>query len=545
MKSLGRLFLLVPLLTQLMTGAVLGQTATPPPPEPDEKIWEYFLRLTGARATEPVAEATADRVAAKTTATVPPEGFAGRVNDAISDFLPWLQFAVNSVSTSEDEGSVTVKFNPFELGAFGPVSLAATATEPAVFEPFTQEIVEPAREAEVKALLAGADDFSDVTWAAEYSYARKAVSWNRSRKLFGRSTKIYEPLITELLTAGIEEVLPQQAAVSEAFIPLAEEILEIQRRTGRADVRDVTFAEIRALVAPGQRDDKLSEKNIVSKLFAATKPWQDLDDAITGLNLAALPALIDNQPQFVLKGSYRDAQKVVGPTAWTATLSYEMGTNNLNAVLREYRARRAEDVAYRTAATPAELREAERRLRLEAFKQVTSAESLASEDRFVFALTYKDADPYSFSHPYTETVTSPDAAPVEVERTASLSLPGSTEWCGRATWTRFLRTRKAMGTDIPEALDGAADFTASSKEQPKEEKPRLSFTLERVQVSGDPKLQDRTVGRLTLTLPSAGNMTMPISITYADRPELLGSPDKTFGAHIGISYKLNRGGGAQ
>ncbi len=532
-----------PLLALLLLSVALpalGQGIAPPAPLPvpeaTETFSQYLQRLTNLRAgaaadADAVEKATAKTVAAKTTATAAPEGFAGRVNDSISDFLPFFQFAVNSVSTSEDEKSVILKLKPFELGGYGPVSVAATATEPAVFSPFAETILEPAREAEVKLLLAGVDDFSDVTWTAEYGYTRPARSWDADRKLFGRKTATYKPLIQELLAAALNEVFPEQAAEASAFAALAPEILVLGQKI-RPDVRSITFGEIRDLIAR-EPTVGFTEEDLKDKLSKVADRSRALQDKLSALNLAKLPNLIDNQPQLVLKASYRDADEVVGPRAQAYTLTYEMGTRNLNAVLGQYRALRAGAGPAAAAAAAAG------DLRLRAFTQVTADEVGASEDRFVFSLTYKDTDPYSFSHDYTETVTAPETPPLEVSRTASLSLPGSTEWVGRLTWTRYLRSPKLRSTDLPHA-EGTQGLLASLPADP-EEKPRLSFTLEHCQASGNSKLQDRTVGRLTLTLPSAGNTTLPISITYADKAEFLGQQDKTFGAHIGLSYKVKGG----
>jgi hypothetical protein len=328
-----------------------------------------------------------------------------------------------------------------------------------------------------------------------------------------------------------------QANFSSAFTGLEADLVAIFQATKKPNVRDVTFGELRPLIA--EKKVSFTEPQLLTKLNATKASWTTLQNDLTELNLAALPPLIDNQPQIVLKGSFREADDIVGPDTAAVTLSYEMGMKNLNAALREYRALRKESPELKAAAAdPVRQREVEQSLRLQAFRAITSAEDLASEDRYSFSLTYKDSDPYDFSHDYTETISSPDTPePLEVERSANLSLPGSTEWVGRFTWTRFLRSPKMRSTDIPQA-ETTADLSATKP--PDEEKPRLSLTLERFETSGNPKLQDRTIGRLTLTLPAPGNMTLPISITYADNSEFLGEQDKTFGAHVGISYKINR-----
>jgi hypothetical protein len=539
MKIPVKLSLLWIILILLSPWRSLAQPA-PPSPGDDETLWEYFLSLgeaSSALAAQPVVKGTEARVEAKTTATAAPEGFAGRVNDVISDFLPFFQFAVNGISTSEDGRSLTLKLNPFDLGHFGPVSWSATATEPQVFDPFAQKIVEPAREAEVKALLGEVDDFSDLTLAFEYGYSRPAAGWNRDRKLFGRKTEAYRPLIQELLAAGLAEIAPPQEAFSKAITPLNAQAIEIFEATGKRDLRSLTFKELRSLIV-GKKVET-TESDLLAQLNAAVPAWKDLENNISALNLAALPELIDNQPQLVVKGTFREADPVVGPDTQAVSLTYEMGTRNLNAVLREYRALKAESSELNAGVNSESQRQIEQSLRLKALGTITSSEDLASEDRYVFSITYKDTDPYDFSRDYTESVSSADATePVEVPRNASLSLPGSTEWVGRLTWTRFLRSRRMRGTDLLRASNNA-DLTLTKVPEP-EEKPRLSLTLERFEVSGNPKLQDRTVGRLTLTLPAPGNMTLPISITYADKSEFLGEQDRTFGAHVGISYKVNR-----
>ena len=55
---------------------------------------------------------------------------------------------------------------------------------------------------------------------------------------------------------------------------------------------------------------------------------------------------------------------------------------------------------------------------------------------------------------------------------------------------------------------------------------------------GDVRSNNRWVGTVTLAVPFGDSMTVPVSISFANKPEFLGDVKSRIGAHIGLSYRL-------
>ena len=55
---------------------------------------------------------------------------------------------------------------------------------------------------------------------------------------------------------------------------------------------------------------------------------------------------------------------------------------------------------------------------------------------------------------------------------------------------------------------------------------------------GDVRSNNRWVGTVTLSVPFGDTMTIPVSITFANKPEFLGDVKNRIGAHVGLSYRL-------
>lgn len=533
----------------------LSSTSEELVPRPDDTIASFtaraqeILEKKQEEATKATAEtktavetSTPKAIAQKPTTAASPPAFADRVNAAIADFLPWFQFAVNEVASSEDKTSVTAKFNPIPVGMYGNLSLNATATQPQVFKALEELIVEPAREAQRKSLLGKVDDFSDLTIALSYGFQWRAGSWDNTRKLFGRNYELYSNLASTLLDEALGEVArdidDREDKINRQQRSLLEEmkgqgilrkalekdglIQENQPVPELVNIGPIKLATLETLSAALHKRfvDVLRQQAQLSSDVTAT-----VQKAIKDHKLDALPAMIDNQPQIIFQGSYRESHDIIGRDAAAITASYEMGSRNINAMLREYHQMRREGI--------------ESPSKLEAFRRGVTDRAYKFEDKVIFSASFLRNRPYSFSFDYKESVSVPGATePVEIDRTAALNFPRSDDWRASLSWTRLWPRR----VEEPETMLGAGlpQLPAVTGRQA----PRSTLTIEwveadqRIKLNDKPLENDRLVARLSLVVPVPGGMTMPLTIVYSDKPEFLKDQDRVFGAHVGISYKI-------
>lgn len=473
---------------------------------PDTTIDDCFEALRAAATEASVAPAIEKAIAAKTTAVTPSDSFAGRVNDSIANFLPVFQFAVNSVSTADDQRSVTIKLNPWRAGSIGVISSQATVAEPEIFAALNDALVESVRDTEAKALLASAGDFADVTVSAHYGYTRRAQSWSRKGPFFGRDYQLYSPLIEELIFAGLATVTGGSGAISS-------EIFDVLGRAPctntAANIGEEPIAEL------GEDCWRLVFPLLVQRAQAAV----ELETQIAGLDFRQLPALIDNQPQLVGTFSYRFADPVVGQEGWSLGINYEVGSYNINTVKETMRRLRSDPLtAYRTVLQNAG----------------GAGGEIDNERKFIAGVTYSEREPYSFTHDYV--LPAPDGTSGGVPFIADVERSRSSELRIKAVYTQFL----GLASVEPTLLGAAPQPAIGQIALPvPEQRPRLTASLEMVDVD-DASLQDQVIGRLSYVLPLTGGLTLPVTLTYANRGELLGEQDEVFAGHVGISYAFDR-----
>lgn len=134
-------------------------------------------------------------------------------------------------------------------------------------------------------------------------------------------------------------------------------------------------------------------------------------------------------------------------------------------------------------------------------------------------------DAYSFAHPYKQAVeldpTTGEPA-TEIDQTATLNLKASRELNANLSYTRFLQRGKGSDNQTGVLL------------------PRMTFTVEKIWVQDNPGRQNRTVAKLSYVQPTVKGLSIPITITWADHAEFLGQQDNTFGAHLGVSFKMSQ-----
>ncbi len=492
----------------MVTMTALGAENAPPRPRPGETIGEYEERMLDEALAAAHVEA-AKTIAAKTTATNPPEGFAGRVNDALADFLPFFQGAINGVSTSEDQKSITLRFNPIAWKN-GETAFAATLVEPMVFQPVLDAVVAPAREEQRQLLLGQVDDWGDLTLTATYGYLRRAETWESQRLhvLWGRDYAVYRPLVDSLLAFALNSMPPEIDAMRKSAVKAISAVRnKASAAVKRTPCERPSFDE---LVLDCLEEQILSPDDyqaLVQGLARNAEARTALYRTVREWNLAGgLPELIDNQPQLTAKLSYATRDAFVGPDSYALSVSYELGFRNFNSVIRQYRwlKRNAQGP---DAVTP-----------FQAFRDVMSEGDALGENKIVFGMTYNRVRAYALSYAYAETVTDPGTGTqIQIPRNADVDLPSSSELTGKIQWGRFLGRPKA-GEPVS----------------------RIDVAAEYLNVSDESERLDRFVVRVTYTHPVSTTVSFPVTLTYANHGDFLGEQDRVLGAHVGLSYKLNR-----
>ncbi len=475
-------------LTVLLLALAAPLTAQESPSDSDT-IAEYREKLRGS----PPAKA----VEAQPTSITPPDGFSDRVAGTITDFLPLFQFAVDSVTPNDDGKAVVVAFNPVQVARSWKLKLTATAAEPEPFERLLNEVPEAARASVKESISNALGDFDDVTWTATLGIQpRDAEGDNATR--WGRDPELYRPFATALAKAYghqlIEVASPEADAARQAYARFQEQLFHAFKPR-QPDT--LTFKEIKDQIESGALAG-FDYDAFLAALVAKENVLLSLDKGYRSFMFDRLASLIHNQPQLVFTASYRDRAELVGQKAFTATARVEWGTRNVNTVLRTFREAKP-STAFAT--DPSGL--------LAAYREVVGAADDPDPKtgwRGTASLTFQRLDDLPLDVPYEG-------------GSVSLTVPEVDEWCGKFQLSRFADWHEMT-------IDG------------EKVKPRLDLSFEVIEVDGDPKRQDRRVAKVTYDLPVAKDVTIPVTLVYANKSEFLGDPDEQFSSHVGLSYKL-------
>jgi hypothetical protein len=201
------------------------------------------------------------------------------------------------------------------------------------------------------------------------------------------------------------------------------------------------------------------------------------------LGIDQLSSLIDNQPQLSGTMSYRNVGRLGGPDEYAATVEFQWGRTNLWSVGK---CGNGFDACVRKfVADP--------------------ATSTTLSDKFVVSASYKRSNHYKLA----------DLGDVSVDGFTPVDLPRASELNAKAQWGRRLGVH--VGGE-------QARFDVSG-------------TFVRRNRGGDRKL-NRGIATATLTVPYGENMSIPVSVSYANKPEFLTDQRKKLTMHFGISYRF-------
>lgn len=443
------------------------------------------------------------QVSRQATTVFAPMGFSDQVNRSIYDFLPYLQGVVNGVSTSKDKKSVTVQWNPFRVGKWGTMAITSTLTEPEPSKRLLNAVVEGARPAQEDALEEQIRDYDDVTLAFKYGYHRK--SEGRRRMLLGRAPELYLAPIGRL-TGALAPAIPEDAQLqySEWTLSLVDRIkvaLGVSEGDG-FDVREVPISSIKELT-----EARALEPGFLCSLhdairYDAMRQFDRLEDLAGATEVLA--SMVNNQAQAVVTGSFRFRDDLVGQDTVYINASFEYGIGNLNALLRR-----------------ADYGRAGERLK-EVFEEMDGEKRTNNQHKFTFSGAYSKNRGLDLDYDYLEVVTDPATSDqITIPRVASISVPESWEWSAQIQYSRYIRRE-------------------TKKEGANNKDPLFVFSIEYSDVNDDPERQDRGQARLSLTVPITESISIPLTVGYATRSELLGEFEHRLGAHFGLNYKFAR-----
>jgi hypothetical protein len=454
--------------------------AQDPSQGPDQRLRDYLNQVAPLEkaATDAVVSEAITKQAVSPAGTATSSGFADRVGSTLQNFLPLVQGAVNAVSTSDDKRTVTVRFNPVRAATFGELGLTASATEPEPSEALLELLPEDTRPGQKEAIRKSLDDFTDLTYAASYNYARKIepaqlADPNPRRWFFGRNPRLYEEIFADLVGDTLRRFPPQDNAALDPFLDRFKEGVDIESLTRKELEDKLGPDDYQSLVAilVGRR------RSLAGNLAVQARTRAEL-----------FGQLASNQPQATLSATYQERDPLVGQNESSVDLSIEMpAVANINELLRSWRNKgrdwqqALDDIAARK-------------------------EEIEKGTKFSLEANYKR----SKRDKVTYQPTTAGAEAVSLDRPGSHEYSAKLQYTRNATWQRL-------------TVEGFETF------------PVLHLSAEVIEVSGDSDRNDRRVVTLTYDVPVRKGVSFPISLVYANRSELLGEPDHQFGAHFGLN----------
>jgi hypothetical protein len=456
------------------------------PDRQDQCTARQLQEFVRARALGTVTAAqTAPKVANTNEATANPDAFAGKIHNTYQDFLNLFGFAINKVDESKDGQALTVRFNPLRAGQ-SLLGLTLTAAKPQIAESVRKAIPETGRSDVVTKLEGQLDDLDDLTIAASYSFqsVRCPVEDPRHR-CFGRAAESYRDVLGHALASLFQASAEENEAAEERLHQLKLSLARLSPQdvaSGHTNV-DVLLLRIDQSTDPSAFRKKIEEfSELEAQITLNEKAF------FAKHNLDALATLVDNQPQIALTGSYRSPGKLGGPTETALSAELSFGNDNLNAL-------RAGCPAGSDACLGNALR-----------KKLD--EGVVTTTKWSLTGTYKRNDSFKLNDLGLDPPVTGFAA-VDEKSASELMIKGQGGMVFNAN-----AGRDGMRGDL--SLEGH-----------RIEKDRVRTT-------------NRWVAVATFTVPlSEQKMSVPISLTYANKPEFLGEQGKRLGVHLGLSYRLS------
>jgi len=415
--------------------------------------------------------------------------FSGEQNATIKNFLPRLGAFAQLVEPDEEGKKLAVLFNPFDL-AGGVLQAQAVFHEPEVHAPFAMQLNE-SEVAEVvesiqKTIKDGDDVSIELSWNLENGiFGRNAEGKGEISKLFSevvqKSKEDLDESIPKTTLADLNYKLSNSEEMREKLRSLREQAAELGHTTGDINFDDVSL-------------DGLSEplrNTIVTMVVQALQRQalltKNIREKMEFSKFNKLATLINNNDQLHFTGAYRARDSFAGPNEWSFQCSYELGIKSFKGYINSL--------------------DKDEEPSLNNLKDYLEEKNwFNSEARFAFTASYAEIDALNLALRSMEGM-----PPVTFTQEKDKRLELSVGFGGYTNWD-------------------------------KQENPvgRLDFSLSYEDWDSDVNRQDRGIATLSYTYEVGSNISIPLTLTYANHSRYLGEVDTELNAHVGLSYKIDR-----
>ncbi|MGH8223183.1 MAG: hypothetical protein ACREQZ_09435 [Woeseiaceae bacterium] len=419
------------------------------------------------------------------------------VDTATEDFNPRLQASVDTLGASADDaGALTLSWNDmlrdwFRSRFFGNDGSAESAgqhhkltvklEEPALFEPLRSAITDPAL---ISAFEDELGDFDDVI---------VGLSFTPASETYGRDLQRHAALIDAVQRDALSTLRNDQAQLAK----LEFQVLTILAQSGStAEELDETkpIRELFSDLSDAQRFVVAIEAAVTSHLSYVSR----FDSELRESGFYDLVDLVNNQPQFIFSIQGRARDELVGPDEFSAKITYELGSVNLN------RYRKYAKTALQSSATggPSPGPCATEATCLQSYTERNDL-AIRQGNRISLSLEYAEMKSYELVVPATV-----------------VDLPSERSFVGSLSYGRYIN-------------EGVGTFGLSGR-------TRIDLSASYEDVSSDPLRQDRAIVNATLAQEIGSGLFLTIGAVWASKPEFRGEVDTELSARAGLSYKLAR-----
>lgn len=489
--------LLIPLIVLLSSRAFGQDTCNPMPITPQNQC-----SVKGARAFYKARVTSASDQEVKTTAnaadkksqdaalaleardvvtanrpTVAPPTFAARIHNSYEDFLNLFSFAINKVDESDNGQALIIRFNPLRQGST-LIGTTLTVTQPSVADVVKNALSDDVRDKTVTALEKRVGSQNDLTFSASYSAATDRCGPDRPAddRCWGRTPATYQDLVSQLLDQFVRS--HRDSARFSAILSKQFIRADGSPVEGSIDAQPVSTAKDPELVIAVIKDQIASE----TADAISAKAMYDAN------HLDLIATMIDNQPQATGTITVHHPALFGGPRSQAGSVELHFGRVNMNT-LRNACRDRMKDLGL-------------------CFREQLNkyASDGMSTDKLVFTASYDRAQHYSLASLGPDT---PAAGFTAINNPQSDVLKVKAQG-GRQLGTDI--TGKPLHADL--SIEGGFNQ------------------------KGNVRTNNRWVGTITLSVPFGDMMTIPVSITWANKSEFIGDVKNRIGAHVGLSYRL-------
>jgi hypothetical protein len=417
-------------------------------------------------------------------ATTPPPSSDANVHASRENFNVPLSMAITSITRS-DKQALIVRFNQADTG---PFTFGATATiaQPTVSTDVEKNIKESKRPAAAENLKGMLQDTDDVSLTLSFTPRTPTCDESELARgaCYGQTVGAYRNVLSKIMAPLFISIGGTSDLTDKVTLKFLEFVGSLPKRNVTL-FRDLTDSQQAALFDLIEANRRLSADDTAREIAARNK-----------LKLDNLAKLIANQPQWVLQLTGQRRDVLVGANKFAADLKYERGIVNLNSVA----------VGCKTQAS----------------KCVT--DSLIEEKRLqnhsiVFNLSVKQTDSYSLAALPAGAI---ELADGETENPAdpffkALDSPRKRTYGAGLQYGFDIQSARV--NDVATHLDFAGSWSQESGAKVKNK-------------------QTKTVISTTLTIPLGKDISLPVTLSYANHPDLLKDTQKSLGVDFGLTYRL-------